>query len=247
MTVPDATLPGPSYEFRAFCAPIITRLDATERAEVYEMARTVDEVGQGSRYVVDNPYREFYDSPEREDFPEGVWSERDRVLEADLLIHLSHFPARASGTGEAWDFAFQAALPQLILGRGPRPGRRLMTWTTAPKYETEYVDVASLRTELGATLELLRPFLTQRRLEASGGYPGQLAARARHRRAHLNLSQSEVARAAGLDVATVAAIESGDEADASCPALRALAFGLKLTVAELTDVVAGTPRLHDVD
>ena len=244
----DPTLPGSSHRLAAFCAPSVERLNAQERAAVYAACRTVTEVAAAAGFDVHNPYAPFYDAPERDDVPDAPWEDRDRVLASDLLIHLSHYPARASGTGESWDYAFRANVPQLILGRGPAPSRRLMTWTTAPKYETEYVDEESLRDELAATLMLLRPFLSERRNHTTGATGTQLASRVRQRRDHLNLSQEQIAAAADLDVTVVTAIEDNAAGlDPPLSTMRGLAIGLKLTLAELVDVVEGTPRLHDID
>ena len=244
----DPTLPGSSHRFAAFCAPIVERLNTRERAAVYAICRAVTEVAATAGFDVHNPYATFYDAPDRDDVPLAPWEDRDRVLASDLVIHLSHYPARASGTGESWDYAFRANVPQLILGRGPAPSRRLMTWTTAPKYETEYVGEESLRDELAATLMLLRPFLSERRNRTAGASGAQLASRVRRRRDHLNLSREQLVAAANLDLTLVTAIEN-DAAGIDPPlsTMQDLAIGLKLTLAELVDVIEGTPRLHDVD
>ena len=244
----DPTLPGSSHRFTAFCAPVIERLDTDERAEVYAACRIVDDVGAAGGFDVYNPYAEFYDIPDRDDVPTTPWEDQDRVLASDLLIHITHYPARSSGTGEMWDYAFRANLPQLILGRGPFAARRLMTWTTAPKYETEYVDEATLRTELATTLSLLGPFLTERRNRVSGSSLEHLAMRVHKRRTHLSLTRQQLATASGLSEDMVDALEENAEAfDPPLSVLSAISFGLKLTLAELTDVAEGRPRLFDVD
>lgn len=160
-------------------------------------------------------------------------TDRERVLNSDLLIHLAHFPS--TGSGQELDFAYTALLPILVIRHEDKRASRMVTGIPSLKVEVAYREPEELRAQLRDALTELRPLLEERKLACKKFRQNIVGARVKELREALRLTRSELAQATGFAEEGITQLEESEDAlsNPSLLQLRVLATALRTTAAEL--------------
>jgi transcriptional regulator with XRE-family HTH domain len=162
--------------------------------------------------------------------------DRERVLSADLLIYLCHYPS--TGAGEELDIAYNALVPIILISHSETRVSRMVTGIPAFKLEITYTEPEELRLQLRDRLLEIRPILEERKMAFSKYEANIVGDKIRELREVLGLTREEVARS--IPHLTVDALRHIEESidrhsNPSLMQLRQIATILKTTVADLVE------------
>lgn len=163
-------------------------------------------------------------------------TDRERVLAADLLIHLCHYPS--TGAGEELEFANAALVPIILISHSENRVSKMITGIPGFKLKIDYTEPEELRAEMARRLAEIRPILEERKLAFSKYEINLVGDRIRSRREELSLTREEVAKSVPLLTRDVLRQieESPDHiSNPTLLQLRQIAAVLKTTVADLVE------------
>jgi DNA-binding transcriptional regulator YiaG len=118
--------------------------------------------------------------------------DRERVLRADLLIYLAHYPS--TGAGEELIFAHNAMVPTVLVAHRSTVISRMVTGIPGT-IQVRYDDTAGLERDLADRLLALRPSLALRRSVFESHHQRTMGERIRRLRHSRNLTHGELAEA----------------------------------------------------
>jgi len=224
-------------QLTAYLASALSGLDPLRREEIFHVSDVVAEVCRTQGIDLYEP-RHVTDpvTHPRVDAPLVFEIDRDRVLESDLLIHLTHAPS--TGAGEELDFAYNAMLPILLLSPAGRPVSRMITGLPGVLIQITYSSMRDLVVELREVLTQIKPELLGRKLAFSSYEANIVGDRIRRLREGQRLSRDMIAAAVGgLSAETLRHIEESSDrlSNPSLLHLRQLASALNTTVADLVE------------
>jgi transcriptional regulator with XRE-family HTH domain len=221
---------------QAYLAAALSNLNDKERLLVFHLSDTIALLCREIDIDLYEP-RKKTDPVHHPDVPDSVvfQTDRQRVLESDLVIHLCHFPS--TGAGEELAFAYQASIPIILIAPVNQPVTRMVTGISGLKVEIRYEEPEQLRGLLTERLIELRPWLEQRRLTKRTLAENVVGAKIKQLRIEASLSREELAKRVGLTADRIEEIEENVDtvSDPSVTTLRLIATELKTTVAELVN------------
>ena len=235
LTLPVAH-PCPT-QLDAYLACALTGLDHDQRSLVFQLSDTVSQVCAGVGIDLYEP-RKNTDPVHHADVEDSdVFKlDREKVLQSDLLIHLSHYPS--TGSGEELDFAYSALLPMIVISRSDDRVSRMITGIPSFSVHIKYTEPEELRYSLEACLLRMRPILQERKAAFAEHDRNIVGDRIRTIRQSLGLTREDVFKAVPhLTVETLEQLEDQTDrvANPTLLQLRELATVLKTTVAELVE------------
>ncbi|MEQ8272386.1 MAG: hypothetical protein RKU31_01905 [Deltaproteobacteria bacterium] len=205
-----------SRDFLFHLSDIVSVICREHDIDVYEPRKNTDPVHHGDVSDV-----------------EVFKTDRERVLQSDVLIHLCHYPS--TGSGQELDFAYTALLPIILIRKSEKRASRMVTGIPSLKIELAYVEPEELRESLRSALAAIRPLLEERKL-AFGAYDKNIVgSRIRETREALGVRRSELAEATGFTEEGIAHAETLPDrlSNLSLLQLRRIAAALHITAAEL--------------
>ncbi|HEX2058979.1 MAG TPA: hypothetical protein VHI71_11500 [Actinomycetota bacterium] len=229
----------------AYFASSLTTLSDEERATVERISEIVD--AACTRHGIELYRPGSHSDPIKHpdiSASDVYFTDRDRVVKSDLVIHLADFPS--TGAGEELDMAQNALIPILLLRHSSRRMSRMVAGIPAFKAEISYQDEEDLSDELGERLVEMRPVLEERKVAFAQYDVNLVGAKIRALREDIGLTRSEVSdKAPVLDEDRLRHIEeSVDKAgNPTLMELRQLAVILKTTVADLVEPDLGARLL----
>lgn len=228
----DAPLP-----LNAYLASALTGLDSNERSLVFQLSDTVSLVCEKHGIKLYEP-RKITDPVHHSDINDTVVfnTDRERVLDSDLLIFLSHFPS--TGAGQELDFAYNAMLPIIIISRSQDRVSRMVTGIPTLKVHIQYDEPEELRARLDDCLDTIKPIIEERKLAYSKYKKNIVGQRIRTLREQLGLTREEVvSMAKTLSCEELKMYEESTDhvSNPSLMQLRQVAVVLKTTVADLVE------------
>lgn len=162
--------------------------------------------------------------------------DHDRVLNADLVIHLAHYPSTGSGKELAW--AESALIPTILIKHSSSKVSRMVIGSPGLHVLIEYTEPEELRAELHRTLGTIVPLLEVRKLAFSNYEVNLVGNRIRSLREGMGLIREEVAeRSQLITVEKLRRLEESNDriSDPNLSTLRQLAAILNTTVADLVE------------
>lgn len=163
-------------------------------------------------------------------------TDRERVLNSDLVIHLCHFPS--TGSGEELDFAHTALVPIILVSHGETRVSRMISGIPSMKLHITYTEPEQLRAELRDRLAEIRPVLEERKLAFSKYDANIVGENIRRLREARGITREDVANATRyitIDVLQQIEESTDKTSNPSLTHLRALAAALSTTVADLVE------------
>ena len=222
---------------KAYLACALTGLTPEERKIMFELSAIVAETCREHDIDLYEPHK--HTDPVRHD---GISADtvfkldRERVLGADLLIHLCHHPS--TGAGEELDIASNALVPLILISHSETRVSRMVRGIPSFKLEIKYTDHDNLEYQLKGCLTEVRPILEQRKLAFAEYEVNVVGNNIRSLREDLGLTREEVAsNAPHLTIETLRQIEESVDrlSNPSLIQLREIATILKTTVADLVE------------
>ena len=163
-------------------------------------------------------------------------TDRERVLNSDLLIHLTHYAS--TGSGIELEFANSALLPLLLVARDEDRVSRMITGIPGFKVHLSYSEPEEFRNKLDNCLSQIKPILLERKLSFSEYDINIVGARIQYFREELGLSRQELSDLLpSLTGDQLNQIEENKDkiSNPNLLQLRQLATVLKTTVADLVE------------
>ena len=232
-----STYQGPPLT--SYFASALTGLTDQRLKEIEALDQKVDDICRNyTAYPVVLYRPRLYTSPQTNpDVPSGQVYEIDqeRVSTADLVILAAIFPSL--GAGMELQLAYQSCSSVILLAKQGQPLSRMVLGCPAKKEVVEYRDFADLEIKMIQAMDRLLPLLAQYRFsipqpqnELLDFELGQRIGQLRERR---KLSQSDLARIVGVDVACIEALETKPEqfTNPSIKILRRVARALNISEA----------------
>lgn len=230
--------PNPAHlPLQAYLACALSGLDQDQRQLVFQISDTVAQVCSNVGIELYEP-RKKTDPVHHEDVPDSevFETDRSRVQESDLLIHLTHFPS--TGSGQELDFAYNALVPVVLVKHASYTVSRMITGIPSLQLEIDYTEPEELRSSLEKSLRDIRPLLEERKLAFADYDVNVVGNNIRLVRESRGLTRSDVASQIGLltDDGLRQCEESVDRvSNPSLVLLRQLAAVLSTTVADLVE------------
>ena len=229
--------PPTPLPLKAYLACALTGLSKEQRRLMFHLSDIISVICQEQGIELYEPRKKTDPVHHQEVKDAEVFrTDRERVLDSDLLIHLGHYPS--TGSGEELDFAYNALLPMVLIFHSEDRISRMITGIPSLKLEIEYQEPEDLRLQLRDRLIQIRPLLEERKLAFSKYEVNLVGDRIRRLREDLALTREEVADKAPLVTAeTLEQIEESDDriSNPSLMQLRQIATVLKTTVADLVE------------
>ena len=177
----------------AYLACALSNLNTEQRQLMFTISDTIDAVCREEDIELYEPRKKtnLVHHPEVAD-AEGFRTDRERVLNSDLLIHLCHYPS--TGSGEELDFAHNALLPIILISHRDMRVSRMVTGIPSLKLHISYSEPEELRSELKDRLLEIRPILEQRKLAFSKYEANIVGDKIRMLREEQGLTREDVAR-----------------------------------------------------
>lgn len=157
-------------EFKAYLACALSRLTGEQRREVFVLSHLISKTCSKCSVELYEP-RKDNDPVWNKDVPdtEVFKTDRQNVLESDMLILLSHYPS--FGAGQELDFAYNALLPIIVIryDAGTRSQAdaikvsRMVTGIPSTVVQVSYGEPEELVEKLSAAILALRPGMRDRR------------------------------------------------------------------------------------
>ena len=231
----------------AYLASALSGLGETERQLVFALSDMVSLVCARHDIELYEP-RKKTDPVHHPDVPDAdVWAlDKERVLAADLVIHLAHHPS--TGAGEELAYAEGALVPIMLISHAGTRVSRMVTGIPAIRIHIRYTEPEELREELDRRLVEIRPLLEQRRL-ALGEDQNVVGEKVRQLRESIGLTRTDLAHAAGIDASELAHLEESPDriANWTLTKLRIIATVLRTTVSDLVEPDLGEQLVGAVD
>lgn len=228
----DAPLP-----LQAYLASALTGLDKDQRSLIFQISDAISLICRKHGIDLYEPRKKTdpVHHAHVEDM-EVFKTDRERVLESDLLIFLSHYPS--TGAGQELDFAYSALLPIILISRSGDKVSRMVTGMPNLKVHLQYEEPEELREKLDSCMDTVKPIIEERKLAYSGYDRNLVGQRIRTLREQLGLTRKDIAT--NVKYFTEADLklleESTDKAgNPSLMHLRQIAVLLKTTVADLVE------------
>jgi transcriptional regulator with XRE-family HTH domain len=221
----------------AYLASALTGLSGDQRNLVFQISDAISVICKDVGIELYEP-RKKTDPVHHSDISdmEVFQTDRERVLNSDLVIHLCHFPS--TGSGEELDFAFNALVPIILISHGESRVSRMISGIPCLKVLITYSEPEEMRAELRDRLIEMRPILEERKL-AFGRYDANVVGdNIRRLREDRSLTREEIAHTTKhLTVDTLRYIEESTDktGNPSLLQLRTLAAVLNTTVADLVE------------
>lgn len=230
--------PRPSpLPLNAYLACGLTGLAREQRQLIFHLSDTIAMLCRGQNIDLYEP-RKNTDPVHHTDVEdtEVFRIDCERVLGADLLIYLCHYPS--TGAGEELDIAYNALVPIILISHSGTRVSRMVTGIPAFKLEITYTEPEELRLQLRDRLLEIRPILEERKMAFSKHEANIVGDKIRELRETLGLTREEVARS--IPHLTVDALRQIEESidrhsNPSLMQLRQIATILKTTVADLVE------------
>jgi transcriptional regulator with XRE-family HTH domain len=221
----------------AYLACALTGLNGEQRQLMFNLSDAVAEICKQYEIDLYEPRKQTDPVHHKEVKDADVFHiDRKRVLNSDLLIHLTHYPS--TGSGEELDFAYSALIPIILISHSNSYVSRMITGIPSFQIHLKYTEPEELRQQLHDCLLEIRPILEERKLAFSEYDINIVGERIRYLREQLELSQEVLAGSIpGLTIDALAQIEENSDrtANPSLIQLRQIAAVLKTTVADLVE------------
>lgn len=232
---------GPEPDLKGYLACALTGLTETERRYVFQLSDTVATVCKSFNIDLYEP-RKVTDPNFNPDVPDHQVFEIDRqkVLQSDVLIFLSHYPS--VGAGQELDFAYNALLPIIVIAHSEVRVSRMVTGIPGMLIKITYTEPEELREILDKELIRLRPRLLARRSafgEHDRNIVGDRISRAMNAQGVTRAKVSDdSAKRVHITEEQLAVWETSSdrESNPSLLQLRELAYLLNTSVADLVEV-----------
>lgn len=229
---------------QAYLACALTGLDFDRRSLIFQLSDVTSQICEKHGISLYEPRKKTdpVHHPTVEDI-DVFNTDRERVLNSDLLIYLSLFPS--TGAGQELDFAYNALLPIIIISRNKDKVSRMVTGIPAFKVHIKYDEPEELRDRLDDCLTQIKPIIEERKLVFSEYKTNIVGQRIRTLREQLGLTRSEITSIIKtLTEAELTKLEESPDiiSNPTLTELRQLAVILKTTVSELVEPDMG-PRL----
>lgn len=219
---------------KGYLASALTGLDKESREEIFSAQDLIAAVCDEHGIDLYQP-RHATDPIHHADVAPGkvFATDRERVLESDVLVVLTHEPS--FGAGQELEFARNAMLPIILVIRHGQPVSRMVLGIPSTLYRVTYRSESELRPSFSDAIDLLMPLLLERKF-AFGNYDSAVIGRnIQMFREENRLSRDDLARAVGLPVEEIGRYEEKPDHLTNPPiiVLRKLATALKVSVTEL--------------
>lgn len=233
-------IPSEPVSLTGYLACALTGLDDLQRKYVFQVSDAVAIECQAQGIELYEP-RKVTDPNFNSDIQDTKVFEidRDRVLNSDVLIFLSHFPS--VGAGQELDFAYNAMIPIIVVYHSDARVSRMVTGIPGLIVKIPYSEPEQLRELLRNEIETLKPILQMRRLAFNSNDDNIVGNRIRQAREALLLTRAEIERASkGRGHITESLLKKWEEStdrefNPSLLQLRELAFLLRTNVATLVE------------
>lgn len=219
---------------RAYLASALTGLTEGQRKTVFDISDRVNQICLEVNIELYEPRKKTDPVHNPEVSDANVFKmDHDRVVTADIVIHLCHYPG--TGAGEELGFAYASLVPIVLLAPGDQRVSRMITGIPSYKLEIRYENPEDLDVLLAKRLLEIRPYLEERRVAREQHEVNIVGERVRDLRLKAGMSLEDLAKRVGLTVESIEHLEENVDATSnpSLTHLRALAAALKTTVAEL--------------
>ncbi|WP_069764459.1 helix-turn-helix domain-containing protein [Streptomyces sp. LUP47B] len=178
----------------AYLASALTGLDSDERKYLFEISDTVADVCTYNDVRLYEP-RKVTDPVHHTTVPdvEVFRTDRQRVINSDLLIYLAHHPS--TGAGQELVFAQEAIVPIVVVAHIDTRISRMVTGIPGPLTLVRYDSIKQLMEQLGQAIIELRPKLLQRRTALEELEQHRVGTRIKELREQRNMTRRQVADA----------------------------------------------------
>ena len=218
----------------AYLASALTGLSEDQRKIIFDISDRVSQICLEVDIELYEPRKRIdpVHNPEVSD-AEVFKMDHDRVVTADLVIHLCHYPS--TGAGEELAFAYASLVPIVLLSHGSQRISRMITGIPSLKLDIKYEKPEDLNVLLSKRLLEIRPYLEERHIAREQDKSNFVGARVRDLRLAAGLSRYDLAALVGLTEVSIKHLEENVDSlsNPSLTHLRALATALKTTIAEL--------------
>ena len=220
-----------------YLACALTGLDEDKRSLVFQISDTISQICKNHGIDLYEPRNQTdpVHHPHVEDI-EVFKTDRERVLNSDILIFLSHYPS--VGAGQELDFAYNAMLPIVIISRNTDKVSRMVTGIPTFKVHLQYDEPEELRALFDNCIDTIKPIIEERKLAFSNYRQNIVGQRIRTLREQLGLTREDiVSMAKTITKDELKKLEESIDniSNPSLMQLRQIAVILKTTVADLVE------------
>lgn len=226
----------------AYLASALTGLNNDQRSLVFQLSDTIALICHKHGIELYEPRKKTDPVHHQHVNDKDVFmTDREKVLNSDLVIFLSHYPS--TGAGQELDFAYSAMLPIIIISRSTDKVSRMVTGIPTFTVHIQYNEPDELRSLFDNCLDTIKPIIEERKLAFSNYKQNIVGQRIRTLREQLGLTREDIvsmAKTITKDELKKLEESADNVSNPSLMQLRQVAVILKTTVADLVEPDTGS-------